>query len=85
MGAQGREGDRSVHADHLQAPNARRAGPDKQPDADQHDQTFTRFVYRPNWFVLSQTDGQEVPAPAIPAWDQSRALESLGIVEEPFR
>src|SRR6266487_923475 len=25
------------------------------PDAD-HAETFTRFVYRPNWFVLSQTE-----------------------------
>ena len=54
------------------------------PDADQHAEVFTRFVYRPNWFVLSQTDGQDVPAPTIPAWDQGRALAALGIVEEPF-
>src|SRR5688572_13653806 len=32
----------------------------EQPDADSKPETFTRFVYRPNWFVLSQTDGQAV-------------------------
>src|SRR5712692_3509143 len=51
---------------------------------DEKAEVFTRFVYRPNWFVLSQTDGQPVEPMPIPAWDQSRALETLGIVEEPF-
>jgi hypothetical protein len=31
-----------------------------EPGADQHAEIFTRFVYRPNWFVLSQTEGQAV-------------------------
>jgi hypothetical protein len=34
--------------------------------------------------VLAQTDGQEVEPPSIPDWDQARALETLGIIEEPF-
>jgi hypothetical protein len=55
-----------------------------EPDADQHAETFTRFVYRPKWFVLSQTDGQPVEPPTIPEWDQARALDTLAIVEEPF-
>ena len=46
--------------------------------------TFTRFVFRNNWFVLAQTDGQDMPALPIPAWDQTRALETLGVAEEPF-
>ncbi len=53
-------------------------------DVDPESQTFTRFVYRPNWFVLSQTEGQDVEPLPIPAWDRGRALEALGIVEEPF-
>ncbi|HYT76454.1 MAG TPA: ArdC-like ssDNA-binding domain-containing protein [Vicinamibacterales bacterium] len=52
--------------------------------ADQHPETFTRFIYRPHWFVLSQTDGQDVEPAPIPAWDQTRALETLAVVEEPF-
>jgi hypothetical protein len=46
--------------------------------------TFTRFVYRPNWFVLSQTEGQAVEAVTIPDWDRARALETIDITEEPF-
>jgi N-terminal domain of anti-restriction factor ArdC len=54
------------------------------PEPEQHAETFTRFVYRPNWFVLSQTDGQPVEPPTIPDWDHVRALDTLVIVEEPF-
>jgi hypothetical protein len=45
---------------------------------------FTRFVYRPNWFVLSQTDGDPIDPISIPDWDQVRALAALGVIEEPF-
>ncbi|MHB1134264.1 MAG: ArdC-like ssDNA-binding domain-containing protein [Chloroflexota bacterium] len=46
------------------------------------------FVYRPNWFVVSQTDRKPgapelAPAP-LPQWDKSRALQTLGIAEESF-
>lgn len=55
-----------------------------EPDVSQDGETFTRFIYRPHWFVLAQTDGQDVEPPPIPTWDQARALGSLGVVEEPF-
>jgi antirestriction protein ArdC len=53
-------------------------------ETDDKQETFTRFVYRPNWFVLAQTEGPEMAAPPIPDWDQARALDNLGITEEPF-
>jgi hypothetical protein len=66
----------------------KRKANDDQPAGDGSDngkaEVFTRFVYRPNWFVLSQTDGQPVEPMPIPAWDQKRAVETLGIVQEPF-
>jgi antirestriction protein ArdC len=71
----------------------RKAGDQPQPDASadpdpgagtEGGATFTRFVYRPNWFVLAQTDGQDVAPVPIPTWDRRRALAALGIVEEPF-
>ncbi len=46
--------------------------------------TFKRFVFRRNWFMLSQTDGAEYQAPAIPAWDRARALHTLNVQEIPF-
>src|SRR5436309_12599671 len=33
---------------------------------------FTRFVYKRNWFMLSQTDGAPYQAPTIPTWDRTR-------------
>lgn len=48
-------------------------------------QTFTRFVYRRNWFVLSQTDGADYVPPELPEWEEQRALASLMIERVPFR
>jgi hypothetical protein len=64
----------------------KRKGDDAGPDDEQgkNAATFTRFVYRPNWFVLSQTDGADVQPLSIPEWDQTRALQTLEITEEPF-
>lgn len=44
-----------------------------------------RFVYRPHWFVLSQTEGTPYIAPPLPAWDEDRALQSLSIQRVEFR
>lgn len=46
---------------------------------------FTRFVWRPNWFVLAQTDGTGQPEPlATPEWNAERALITLHIERVPF-
>ena len=34
--------------------------------AEEH--AFTRFIYKPHWFVLAQTDGRPIEAPTAPAW-----------------
>jgi hypothetical protein len=52
--------------------------------SETHAETFTRFVYRPHWFVLSQTEGPDLEPVSIPAWDRSTALARLGIIEVPF-
>lgn len=59
----------------------------RTPDADDdHDapQTFTRFIYRPRWFVLAQTDGAELPPEPVPAWNRHDALTRLNIEPIPF-
>src|SRR5688500_5189284 len=45
---------------------------------------FKRFVFRRNWFMLSQTDGAAYEIPPIPTWERSRALHTLGVEEIPF-
>ena len=45
---------------------------------------FARFIMRANWFVLSQTDGEDVTLPALPEWDTDTALNALQITRVPF-
>jgi antirestriction protein ArdC len=45
---------------------------------------FTRFIFRPNWFTLAQTDGQPLAEQPIPAWDRNQALAALDVTEIPF-
>lgn len=56
----------------------------KRKDSADDDQTLTTFMYKPRWFVLSQTDGDPVEPVLPPTWDRSRALASLSISEIPF-
>src|SRR4051812_25032841 len=46
--------------------------------------TFTRFVWKPSWFVLGQTDGQPLAQPTTPEWDKDRALAALNVQETGF-
>lgn len=48
------------------------------------DESYVRFVYKPRWFVLSQTDGEPIEPPPTPEWNYERALTVLGITEQPF-
>jgi antirestriction protein ArdC len=45
---------------------------------------YTRFVYKNNWFVLSQTDGAEYEPEPVPGWNADTALSTLGIERTPF-
>jgi antirestriction protein ArdC len=60
---------------------------DKRPETvgtDDEGKTFTAFVYKPFWFVLAQTEGDEMPPVVIPAFDAGRALSTLGIERVAF-
>lgn len=46
--------------------------------------SFNRFVWRPFWFVLSQTEGEEFQPKPIPGWDENKALGKLEVTKEPF-
>ena len=57
----------------------------KRPaDADDQSGVLTRFIHKPHWFVLAQTDGAEIQPVPIPTWDVARALSALRVVEVPF-
>ena len=46
--------------------------------------TFQRFVFRRNWFTLSQTEGEPFTPPTMPDWNRTRALTALQVTEEAF-
>jgi antirestriction protein ArdC len=56
----------------------------KNDGSEQDVATFTRFIYRRNWFLLSQTDGEPYEASAPPEWNRGRALAALDVTEIPF-
>jgi hypothetical protein len=52
----------------------------KQRDDESDDEhTFTSFVHRARWFVVSQTIGNEIEAPVMPEWEADRALAALDV------
>ncbi len=53
-------------------------------DGNDLSEVFTRFIYKPRWFVLAQTEGQDIEPAPIPSWDRVRALAALEVVEVPF-
>lgn len=53
-------------------------------DGNDETEVFTRFVYKPHWFILAQTDGADVPPAPMPSWDRARALAALNVAEVPF-
>jgi len=56
----------------------------RERGGDDEPEHFVRFAYKPRWFVLSQTEGEEYRPPAPPAWEKSRALAALGVSEDTF-
>lgn len=46
--------------------------------------TFTSFVYKARWFVLTQTEGEDLQPQVIPEWDAKRALAALAIDQISF-
>jgi hypothetical protein len=46
--------------------------------------TFTSFVYKPRWFVVSQTTGEDLQLGDIPGWFAAEALRNLDTQQIPF-
>jgi hypothetical protein len=48
------------------------------------DATFTRFIFKNNWFVLAQTEGADVTLLNEPEWQAERALSVLNVTRGAF-
>ena len=53
-------------------------------DEANRERTYTAFMHKPRWFVISQTIGDEFTAPALPQWYAERALAALDIEQIAF-
>ena len=53
----------------------------KDEDAER---TFTSFAYKPRWFVVSQTAGEEIESAQLPEWNAERAFATLNIEQIAF-
>jgi antirestriction protein ArdC len=56
----------------------------RREEESEEEHTFTSFVYKARWFVLSQTDGQELEPITVPGWDAERAISALSVERIPF-
>jgi antirestriction protein ArdC len=48
------------------------------------ERTWMRFIFKAQWFVMSQTDGDEWEPEPIGDWSPEHALEGLSITRVPF-
>jgi antirestriction protein ArdC len=77
LGRQVRKGEKAIW---LCMPLTRKMENEKGED----ETIIASFIWKPNWFVLSQTEGQSIPVPPIPSWEKARALATLNITEVEF-
>lgn len=56
----------------------------KDSDGNETEEPRQSFIFRPNWFVMSQTSGETVEPDPVPDWHRGRALEALAVSEAPF-
>lgn len=94
LGRQVRKGEKAItlvmpvqvkRKRHEAAPNDAIAEADSTgPCANAGEVTFTKFIERPFWFVLSQTDGEPVQFEPVSDWDEVDALHVLNIARVPF-
>jgi len=53
-------------------------------ESNRHERTFTTFMYKPRWLVISQTAGDEFIPPCLPEWNAEQALAALDIQQISF-
>jgi hypothetical protein len=56
-----------------------------QTTGEERTEHYTFFGWKPRWFVLAQTEGEEYKPDAVTnVWARAKALEALNIEEWPF-
>jgi antirestriction protein ArdC len=81
LGRQVRKGQKAIT---LCQPITIKKASEAEPSDEAAGGVFVRFMFRPHWFVMAQTDGHDVPAVELPEWTKARALAGLNVTEIPF-
>lgn len=85
--ALGRNVKRGERALTLCMPITRKVRHEEQADQNEGEngeRSFTIFMHKARWFVVSQTIGDEFNPPSLPEWEANRALAALDIEQTPF-
>ena len=85
--ALGRSVKRGERALILCMPITRKVRDDQETDqtnGENGERTFTSFMHKARWFVISQTVGDEFTSPRLPEWEAERALAALDIEQITF-
>lgn len=62
-----------------------RKGQKQNDDGSVEDYTFSQFIWKRNWFVLQDTEGEDFAHEVkSPEWDVNKALAELNITQEEF-
>jgi hypothetical protein len=56
----------------------------QETDSDKGERTYTSFMHKARWFVISQTIGDEFTPPRLSEWEAERALAALDIEQIAF-
>lgn len=56
----------------------------RDSETENPERIFTTFMYKPRWFVISQTVGDEFIPPCLPEWNAEQALATLQIEQISF-
>jgi len=84
--ALGRNVKRGERALVLCMPITRKRRNEEASDSDETNEqhTYTSFVYKSRWFVVSQTVGDDFTTSTLTQWEAECALEALGIDQISF-
>jgi len=80
---QGRKGEKGIILC-MPTPFKKAAQTDGVQDETAEQQTSQAFRFRAYWFVLAQTEGEDIPNPSVPGFDIDKALCALNITRTPF-
>ena len=81
----GRSVKKGAKAIELCMPVTRKFEKENKETGEMEEGMYQRFIWKRNWFVLSQTEGAEYTEDAkTPTWDAAKAMMELGISRVPF-